>query len=230
MGKLNLSVVALILANLVPLFGVLFFSWDHTLVIALFWIENLIIGGFNLLRMFTAIVVNKNGIKIFHPLFFLFHYGMFCSAHGLILWDILKLGDQPQAISLFGYSADGILQVFGEGIAVLQSFVALHSPIIWLGIVSLLLSRSVSFIENFVLKGEVFTATPRDLMVRPYSQIVVMHAGIIFGGLAIDKFGSSVWLLFIIVAFKIAVDIRMHLRQHSANSKQADQATHITEP
>jgi len=48
---LTWSALALIGANLIPLIGVIFYDWDSRLVLALFWIENLIIGVFNLAKM-----------------------------------------------------------------------------------------------------------------------------------------------------------------------------------
>ncbi len=217
--KQPLSLLALVAANLVPLVGVLFFGWDHTLVIALFWIENLIIGAFNVLRMVAVLAVTKSGSRFFHPLFFIFHYGMFCTVHGVFLWDILNLGDKPEVTTLFGFSVSGIFELIAEGVAVFQGFVALHSPIIWLGVISLLLSRLVSFIENFIIRGEIFKIKVKTLMGRPYAQIVVMHAGIIFGAAAIERFGSSVALLLIIVAFKLIVDCVTHQRQYKPQSE-----------
>ena len=212
----SLSLIALVFANLVPVIGVLFFNWDHTLVIALFWIENLIIGAFNVLRMVSVIVVTKSGGGLFHPLFFIFHYGMFCTVHGVFLWDILNLGDKPEVTTLFGFAVAGLLELIAEGVAVFQGFVALHSPIIWLGVISLLLSRLVSFVENFFIRGEVFKTKVQTLMARPYTQIVVMHAGIIFGAAAIERFGSSIVLLLVIVGFKLIVDFVTPQRQHKA--------------
>lgn len=227
MNKTSLSLAALIVANLVPLVGVLFFGWDHILVIALFWIENLIIGGFNLVRMLGAIAVNKSERKkgfsnLFHPAFFVVHYGLFCAVHGSILWEMLDLGELPKTELANSTWNEGFASIFIDGASVFQGFVALYSPIIWLGIVSLFLSRLVSFIENFILKGEVFEATVNKLMGRPYGQIVIMHAGIILGALAIDKWGNSLWLLLVIVGFKIVVDVATHKRQHKKADKNIE--------
>jgi hypothetical protein len=45
------TVTALILANLIPLFGVLFAGWQVFDVVMVFWVENVIIGLINLLKM-----------------------------------------------------------------------------------------------------------------------------------------------------------------------------------
>ena len=57
--QIKFSLLALLVANLVPLIGVLFFAWDLVLVLALFWIENIIIGVFNLLKMLLVAVRNN---------------------------------------------------------------------------------------------------------------------------------------------------------------------------
>ncbi|MGI9247995.1 MAG: DUF6498-containing protein, partial [Woeseiaceae bacterium] len=45
------SSIALVLANLVPLAGVLLFDWQVFDVLMLYWAENVIIGVINVLRM-----------------------------------------------------------------------------------------------------------------------------------------------------------------------------------
>jgi hypothetical protein len=48
------SAVVLIVANLVPLIGVLFWHWDAFEIVALYWAENVIIGVINVLKMITC--------------------------------------------------------------------------------------------------------------------------------------------------------------------------------
>src|SRR5882724_7957891 len=45
------SAYALIAANALPLFGVLFLGWDTFSIVALYWTENVIIGAINVLKM-----------------------------------------------------------------------------------------------------------------------------------------------------------------------------------
>jgi len=208
----TLSLFALIAANLVPLVGVLFFAWDASLVLALFWIENLIIGAFNLTKMLALAIYSKRFKDL--PLcgFFVLHFGLFCSAHGLLLWDLLGF-DEIDVAHFFSYSDSGFLSIFLEGAAVFLSFVEMHGATLLLGIAALFLSHLVSFIENFILRGEIFTSSPSALMGKPYPQIIVMHAGLIIGAFAIEKFGSTIWLLLVMVLFKLIVDIKLHLKR-----------------
>ena len=48
------SAIGLVVANVVPLVGVLWFGWDLFGVMWLYWAENGIIGAYALLRILTA--------------------------------------------------------------------------------------------------------------------------------------------------------------------------------
>ena len=45
------SVLVLLLANLVPLAGVVFFGWSVFPVMLLFWLENVVVGVFHVLKL-----------------------------------------------------------------------------------------------------------------------------------------------------------------------------------
>ena len=67
----RLVLLALVLANLIPLFGVLYLDWDVGSIVVLYWAENLIIGGYTVLKM---LVTGKLGALPL-ILFFCRHYG-----------------------------------------------------------------------------------------------------------------------------------------------------------
>jgi hypothetical protein len=54
------AVALLIVANLVPLVGVLFFGWSLTTIVALYWLENGVLGAFALARIATAEGVDED--------------------------------------------------------------------------------------------------------------------------------------------------------------------------
>lgn len=215
-SKFSFSLLALIAANMVPLIGALFFDWDVNLILALFWIENLIIGAFNLIKM-GMVALQKRAVKdLLQCLFFVVHYGLFCAVHGLFLWDLLDLGEMQKS-PVFLDSSIVFMSVFNEGVSVFISFVDRFEPFIWLGISALALSHLVSFIEHFIVRGEIFKLTISKLMGQPYGQIIVMHAGLMAGAFALEKFGSPIWLLVIIVSLKIFIDIAQHTRRHGGD-------------
>ena len=206
------SSITLIGANIIPLIGALLFGWNAILILALFWIENLIIGFFNILKLLTIAAYRKQPKVLFLTAFFIFHYGMFCSVHGTLLWDILGLEKLDPAL-YFNIEWVGVTELFAEGATVLFAFIDKFKPEIWFGIGSLAISHLVNFVENFVLRGEVFETEAKDLMAKPYAQIFILHGGLILGAAAIEKFGSPIWLLMVIIGFKIAVEILMHQRK-----------------
>jgi hypothetical protein len=48
------SAVVLLVANLIPLVGVLFFGWSLLTILVLYWLENGIVGLWNLPRILLA--------------------------------------------------------------------------------------------------------------------------------------------------------------------------------
>ena len=207
------SVYVLIAANLIPLFGVLFFQWEAQVVLALYWIENLIIGAFNVVKMLSVSAIKKQFQGLLMVAFFIVHYGLFCAGHGMLLTDLLGLEGAVESIE-FQYEADGLLSIFQEGLAVFLMFVERLSPAILYGILALLLSRLVSFIEHFILRGELFNTDVNKLMGAPYAQIIIMHVGLILGAMALNYFQSPIWLLAIIVVFKMVLDYTQHKKRH----------------
>lgn len=48
------SVLALTAANLIPVVGVLWLGWQVFALLLLFWLENVVVGAFTVLRMLAA--------------------------------------------------------------------------------------------------------------------------------------------------------------------------------
>jgi hypothetical protein len=190
-----LSLLALIAANLAPLFGVLFFGWDAAAIVLLYWIENLIIGAYNILRMILVKVKSQSERfkKLFIIPFFCVHFGGFCAVHGFFLLTFFKLGGDLDTL-------------------------APQSP--WLGplvfVQCLVVSHGISFIRNYLIGGEYLRLTIGKLMSRPYTRIILMHVAIIAGGVPIMMLGSPVPLLCILVILKIGMDIWLHTKSHKA--------------
>jgi len=48
------SLVALVIANALPLVGVLFLGWTVFPLVLLYWLENVVVGGFNVAKLLLA--------------------------------------------------------------------------------------------------------------------------------------------------------------------------------
>lgn len=179
MVRASLPLVALVLANLVPLVGVAFFGWSLAEVMVLFWLESAIVGVDALARM------GVTGRLLAVPLgaFFLVHYGIFMAAHLVFLVHLFVLPAEPTAAA--------------------QVPVDL-GPFTWAAL-ALAASHGVSFWRDF-LHGPERERKLVGHMVRPYLRIVPMHLAILGGGFFVLEAGDVRAPLVILVVLKTLVD------------------------
>jgi hypothetical protein len=201
--------LALLLANLVPVFGVLYLDWDVSSVVVLYWAENLIIGSFTLLKMW---ITGKAG-ALFRMLFFCVHYGGFCAIHGIFVLELTRFAGArlapAAAASWPGPLA--LLQLFID--LVHRLLAAAPEAFLW-SCLALLLSHGISFLLLFIGQQEYRHTAVKKLMQAPYQRIVVMHIAVIAGGFLVIRLGSPLGLLFALVALKTGMDIMLHNRSH----------------
>jgi Family of unknown function (DUF6498) len=196
-----LSAWVLVLANLLPLAGVLLWGWDAFALVALFWMENVVIGAFFVLRMLSldprdpALWV----AKLFVVPFFCVHYGMFTAIHGSFVFHLLGGKD---------YQTHGLLPLD----AAARAAADFH---LWLPLAVLVASHLFSFLWNYLYRGEFRRAELMRLMAQPYGRVVVLHVAIIFGGFAAAMLGSPLWALLVLLALKIGLDLKAHVKEHS---------------
>jgi hypothetical protein len=194
------SAVALVAANLVPVYGVLFLGWDVFVVVFLFWLENVVVGFFNVLRIICAQPGGLAGcaVKAFCSAFFCFHYGMFTAIHGAFVFVIFA----GEAHAPMGLPTPAF---------VWHEVTARHLVI---PLLALAASHGFSFAYNYIGNGEYRTAAFKELFERPYSRVVVLHITIVVGGFPVMLLGSPVPGLLLLVALKIGMDLAAHRREH----------------
>jgi hypothetical protein len=188
------SVVALILANAFPIFGVLFLGWTVFPLMLLYWLENVIVGLFNVAKMMLAQpsdVAYWAG-KVFLIPFFIVHFGGFTYVHGMLLFAFFG----PRPIDPFGFlhALPAVIRANQLG---------------W-GVTSLLLSHGFSFVWNYLRNGEYQRASLQALMGQPYGRVIVLHMTVLFGGWIVMMLGSPLGALIILIALKTAADLRGH--------------------
>jgi hypothetical protein len=213
------AVATLIVANLVPLVGVLWFGWDVWGILVIYWLENGIVGLFNILKMRRACgpdtpaperadgrrpgvvgpTINgrpASGMgKAILILFFIVHYGMFWLVHGVFVlilpaFAMMNADGQPN----FGTTLDP-----GAILFVLAGLV---------------ISHGVSYRLNYIGRGEYLRTTPEAQMFAPYGRLMVLHVTIIFGAIAIGFTGAPAAAVVILVLLKIALELGLHLAEH----------------
>lgn len=184
-------------AALVVAAGVLFFDWSAFTVVGLYWIENVVIGAFTLLRMaavgWLAGGAGRTGM-LFLMAFFTVHYGLFCYAHGVFVVALLGGGHAAQAAGL----PTPWLQIPARRLA---------EP---LGGVALL--AVVAFVASDFLRwlADARRQPPpgNELMFAPYRRIVVLHVALLGGAFLLALFGLPQATVLLLVLLKLAFDLR----------------------
>jgi hypothetical protein len=192
----SLSIASLILVNLVPLAGVLFFGWNLSAIMVLYWSENVVIGLFNVVKMALAqgdpkespMRLNYKPVKVAHKAFMIFffmaHFGMFTLGHGVFVFAIFGKQLPPPA-------------------TVVPAFLALFA------------SHGLSFLVNFIRKEEYKRVAFTTLFVQPYKRIVIMHLTIILGAWASIALDRPVMALVVLITLKILLDAFSHKKEHT---------------
>ncbi|MDX1697102.1 MAG: DUF6498-containing protein [Thiohalobacterales bacterium] len=205
----TLPQIALLLANLIPVFGVLYMDWDVGAIVVLYWAENLVVGIYTILKMLVA-----DGAKaIGFALFFCVHYGGFCVVHGMFvlkLTEFAGIASLPEPESTW----PGPLVIVEKAHHLISSVLsAAPGEILWV-LLAMVLSHGVSFLLLFIGQGEYRDARARRLMTAPYERIAVLHVAVILGGFLVARLQSPIGLLLALVALKIGMDIILHNRSH----------------
>lgn len=207
----RIALAFLVAVNLIPIAGVLWLDWDLASIIILYWLENLVIGFYTLLKMLHL----QGLVALFPAAFFCLHYGAFCGVHGIFVLTLTGgegLGDQ-----LFPSGEDSwpahlvFLQMLVRAVQYILDTAAPGVLLAWLG---LFLSHGLSLLLNYFQAGEYRYARVNDLMSAPYKRIAVLHVAIIAGGWGIMALGSPLGLLVALVLLKIALDITLHRQAH----------------
>jgi hypothetical protein len=194
------TAILLIIANLIPLYGVFFLDWDVFPILLLFWMENVVVGIFNVFKMLVASPASGKSwaAKVVMIPFFCFHYGIFTAVHGIFVFIIFG-----------GYLELGAN--FPEGNVLFQSIKDFQLGWVFL---ALIFSHAFSYIFNYIGKGEYKQADLKELMEQPYSRVVLLHVTILIGGFLIMQLGSPVFALLVLIFLKTFIDVQAHLREH----------------
>jgi hypothetical protein len=202
LGRLRTSVLALVVANLVPVYGVLALGWKVAPIMVFYWTENLVVGVFNLVKMARAQgpvgdshttlngkPVTQDSLKAL-MLFFAIHYGGFTLGHGVFV------------LVLFSPAMENILGQLGLALLFLSA------------------SHGLSYRRNFIGRGEYLRVSFVRLFWQPYVRIVVMHITILAGGVLAGAMGSPIGILLVLVGLKTLIDIGAHWLERRKFSKE----------
>lgn len=209
LNRINLrspSVISLILVNLLLLVIAIILQWSAYEMVLAYWIENLVIGFYFLLKIGYSFLTNKHkadglmtGLAIFFMAFFCVHYGMFCLGHGVFI--VALIGQQSINDGLF----------FGV-------FNAIDPKLFWITIVLMFISHGISFFTRFIRGKEANIQKIGYVMFAPYKRIILVHVYIMLCGflLVFLELDNALFMT-VFVLLKIGFDLKQHLKEHQTN-------------
>lgn len=235
----RLPALFLIVANLIPLAGVLFWNWSLFQIVALYWLENVIIGAINLLKMLScnpetepvaagALLppASSSDPAVAPPPLPGTDLAAFAGKHGIkvvfLPFFALHYGIFCLVHGIFVFSLLGQ----EEGPMRDGLFPTLHRMVekaaseggLW-AVAALAGSHLFSFVYHFLIRGEFRRTAVPTLMVAPYGRVVVLHLAILLGSFAIIGAGSPLFLLILLVTGKTLLDLMAHFFSHRTRTR-----------
>lgn len=166
----------LIVANLLPVYGVWFDDWNAKEIFLVYCLETIIIGFYTLVKLGIASTVRNNdwwennGSKtsisgLFLMLFFLLHYALFVAVQSYIFLGVVSLhGEQPT----------DILQLLVH----LNQYLGKES---WLVLSGFLFAYGYESLMQFIWNNEFRIKSMSRIMFEPYLRIFVQQSTVIIG-------------------------------------------------
>lgn len=187
---LDPSSVSLLISNIIVIILAIVQRWDVATVLWVYWMQSVIIGFFQFLRILSLknfstenFSINDkpasptNNTKLYTAFFFLCHYGFFHFIYAIFLFSFFTKNP-------------------------------LDFTYIFLGGLVFFLNHTYSYFHNIV-QDEKQTQNIGKLMFAPYARIIPMHLIIIFGAIL----GQSSLVIFLLL--KTLVDLLMHILKHN---------------
>ncbi|MBL6962643.1 MAG: hypothetical protein ISR55_02375 [Bacteroidetes bacterium] len=210
----------ILLANSLPVFGLIFFSWNAYYIIAAYFLESIVIGFINIFKIglsskyFTGSKENPKGYFVIP--FFIFHYGFFIFVQLTILNSVLSMSTTD-----FSYHSNSLIPNF------IEFFSACFNQKGELLLVIFLVTHLFDFMFRYVRSKSFKNISTSKQMFEPYVRIFVQQFIVIFGAFMLFIVNSGTVLVVMLVLFKTCADLIMfnpELRElvmkKSSNSSQ----------
>ncbi len=209
----------LVIANLLPVYGVWFLGWEARQVFLVYCLETVIIGLFTLIKLGILTTVRKSdwwensGSRSlmhgsFFMLFFIVHYGMFVGIQTTMFLGIaFKGSDKPN-----------ILKIIMDPARYL-------GPDAWLLFCVFIFSYGYENLTRFVFNNEYRTKSFMRVMFEPYMRIFIQQFTVILGSLFLSfGAGTAFILIFAIVKifFTVVVDYDKSMDQAMEKAKNRE--------
>jgi hypothetical protein len=234
------SALALVVANAIPLVGVVLFGWSLWTILVLYWLDNGITGFWTIPKILNArgsllrglgesmpfadeqtrstlrILASAQGPsaameKAFGPASTFGQAGRV----GLSLFFLMHYGMFWFVHGIFVFAIPTFFSGFGSG-ETPSAFGEINGTSVLIGGVALFLSHGYSYFRDYLGRGEYLRTSAAAQMGAPYGRVVLLHLTILLGAFGVAFLGASEIQLLVFVVLKTLLDLSLHLRQHGA--------------
>lgn len=215
--------LALVAANLLPVFCVLLFDWSAQPLLAVYWLELVVIGVLGFLKAFFASPASIVGwfVKIItlpFSLMLLLPYLMLILLFGVLVFGMTP--DQPTQhafVSFIFFWAPGALPPDAAFLVLWRGF-DLPTQV---SAAVLAVSHLFSFFWHLLGRGEPEEKTFRKQVLQPFARVWLMLLAVMGAMFFIEANGVEPprSVLLIIIAVKTYLDLRAHLAEHRPEAR-----------
>lgn len=194
----------IVLMNLVPVAGVLFFGWNAILLLLFYWIETVVVGIVNALKL-TVLALHERAprparaVAWFFVPFFCLHFGIFCMVHGAFVMGMSVFGDMQASTQDAGFPG---LDVVAFALAQLQADEDLR-----VSVLAMVAFQVGSFVALWLLGGQWRETNPIRQMMEPYGRVFVMHATIFVAAIPVILFGQDLLAVVALAVLKTGLEL-----------------------
>lgn len=163
-----------------------------------YFLETIIIGLFNALKMLWCILFSKSKSSEFGLIFFfLFHYGFFVAIQSIF------------GFALFSFKAETIIK---EPFNIIENYISiLNLEDIKYVLPAIIFTHLGKFISDFIYNKKYLKFTTKEIMFKPYVRIFIQQFVVIlsFFFIALDNKGAGIVAAILLIFFRLVIDLTL---------------------
>ena len=189
-------------SNAIPVIGVAIFGWQVLPLLVFYWIENVVVGAINFLKILATSVTKpmpEAAGGVFLAAFFVVHYGLFCFVHGMFVFAIFTMAQLVHGGAEPTTDSFDLLSQVGQ-------VLTRDSDLLW-SVAGLIVVRAGEFLVLWVGVGRWRETDAKAQMMEPYGRILVLHATIVIGALPVIALGQPMIAVLILALLKTGLEL-----------------------
>ncbi|MBY0531297.1 MAG: hypothetical protein K2P86_04935 [Xanthobacteraceae bacterium] len=214
--SLYLPIAIVLVSNLIPLIGVVYWGWSTFVLLMLYWAETVIIAFWTLMRILVGGDFAKNVFgeifgRLFMFVFFLVHSTGFMLGHFIFLWAFYS-GVPGRNTQLSDAFFQTLPHEFWNGIVLANGLlIPLAVSFVGRGAAFVIEMAKLPLWKRLVDQDNVEGRQAGALVGGLYTRIVIMHLVILGGAALAQKYGALAPLILLIAA-KTVVDLWLFIK------------------